>query len=333
MVLCCGRSGRSRRGHRVLCSAPPELRAMRSTTRRRRRTSTPMGVLAIGVVALVGLAAPTLANPALPSLASVPARVARSGASVQQLRAEVEAAQGARIRAEEALVDLLVQRIGLAAAATELSVTEQEKVEVVERSRQNAQELAVAAYVGGSPSALQFLLDADEAGDVTYRQGLVADRMLTARAVEAATRVDVDDLRTLVVDLADRRVRVEGSLEVAHHELALAHELEEEASSRLERAERLAAARVVPRVDPVTGDPTPEAWAALRNCESGANYGAISPSGRYRGAYQFDVATWLTVGGAGDPAAASPEEQDARALILFQRRGAAPWPVCGRFLS
>ncbi len=103
---------------------------------------------------------------------------------MQQLRAEVEAAQGARIRAEEALVDLLVQRIGLAAAATELSVTEQEKVEVVERSRQNAQELAVAAYVGGSPSALQFLLDADEAGDVTYRQGLVADRMLTARAVE-----------------------------------------------------------------------------------------------------------------------------------------------------
>lgn len=69
--------------------------------------------------------------------------------------------------------------------------------------------------------------------------------------------------------------------------------------------------------------------AAIRACESGGNYGAVSPSGQYRGAYQFDVPTWQSVGGSGDPAAASPDEQDARAGQLMSQRGSNPWPVCG----
>ena len=74
-------------------------------------------------------------------------------------------------------------------------------------------------------------------------------------------------------------------------------------------------------------------WEQLRFCESTHNYEAISPSGKYRGAYQFDYATWQTVGGTGDPAAAPPEEQDARARELYARRGPQPWPECGRFLE
>ena len=62
-------------------------------------------------------------------------------------------------------------------------------------------------------------------------------------------------------------------------------------------------------------------WEQLRFCESTHNYEAISPSGKYRGAYQFDYPTWQTVGGTGDPAAAPPEEQDARARELYARRG------------
>lgn len=65
-------------------------------------------------------------------------------------------------------------------------------------------------------------------------------------------------------------------------------------------------------------------------CESGGNYRAVNPSGKYRGAYQFDYRTWAGVGGSGDPAAASPAEQDLRAKMLYDRRGAQPWPVCGR---
>ena len=69
--------------------------------------------------------------------------------------------------------------------------------------------------------------------------------------------------------------------------------------------------------------------AAIRACESGGDYGAVSSSGTYRGAYQFDYATWQSVGGSGDPAAASPAEQDMRAQMLYDQSGSSPWPVCG----
>ena len=70
--------------------------------------------------------------------------------------------------------------------------------------------------------------------------------------------------------------------------------------------------------------------AKIRRCESGGNYSIVSASGRYRGAYQFDVSTWRSIGGSGDPAAASPAEQDYRALLLLRLRGTRPWPHCGR---
>ncbi|MCP5027392.1 MAG: hypothetical protein GY929_14020 [Actinomycetia bacterium] len=79
-------------------------------------------------------------------------------------------------------------------------------------------------------------------------------------------------------------------------------------------------------------EPTADQWAALRNCEATGNYQAVNPSGKYRGAYQFDQRTWESVGGTGDPAAANPAEQDLRAYILYDSRGARPWPQCGRFL-
>jgi hypothetical protein len=75
-----------------------------------------------------------------------------------------------------------------------------------------------------------------------------------------------------------------------------------------------------------SGDPL----ARIRACESGSNYQARSASGRYRGAYQFDRVTFASVGGSGDPAAASPAEQDHRARLLLAQRGGSPWPVCSR---
>ncbi len=69
--------------------------------------------------------------------------------------------------------------------------------------------------------------------------------------------------------------------------------------------------------------------AAIRACESSGNYGAVSPDGLYGGAYQFDRPTWQSVGGSGDPATASPAEQDARASQLWSQRGSNPWPNCG----
>jgi Transglycosylase-like domain len=62
-----------------------------------------------------------------------------------------------------------------------------------------------------------------------------------------------------------------------------------------------------------------------RELESHGDYTAVSADGTYRGAYQFDQQTWESVGGTGDPAAAPPEEQDARAAQLYAEQGSAPW--------
>lgn len=70
-------------------------------------------------------------------------------------------------------------------------------------------------------------------------------------------------------------------------------------------------------------------WAALAQCESGGRVDVVSASGRYHGLYQFSVATWQSVGGAGLPSAASAEEQTARAKMLYNRSGAGQWPHCG----
>jgi hypothetical protein len=67
--------------------------------------------------------------------------------------------------------------------------------------------------------------------------------------------------------------------------------------------------------------------------DSSGGYAAVSASGTYRGAYQFSRSTWdSTARHAGrpdlvgvDPAAASPADQDALALHLYQWQGASPW--------
>lgn len=67
----------------------------------------------------------------------------------------------------------------------------------------------------------------------------------------------------------------------------------------------------------------------IAQCESGGNPHAISPSGQYRGMFQFTYSTWASVGGHGDPAQASAAEQIQRAAILYERSGPGQWPVCG----
>jgi uncharacterized protein YabE (DUF348 family) len=73
-------------------------------------------------------------------------------------------------------------------------------------------------------------------------------------------------------------------------------------------------------------------WRALARCESGGNPRATGGNGTYRGLYQFTFSAWRGVGGHGDPIDASSEEQTYRAKLLFKRRGAGPWPHCGKYL-
>lgn len=74
----------------------------------------------------------------------------------------------------------------------------------------------------------------------------------------------------------------------------------------------------------------PAGLAAIAQCESGGNPSAVGGGGAYRGLYQFDQQTWQSVGGSGDPAAASPAEQTQRAAALYAQSGASSWPVCGK---
>ncbi len=68
---------------------------------------------------------------------------------------------------------------------------------------------------------------------------------------------------------------------------------------------------------------------AIAACESGGDPTIVSSDGTYRGKYQFSFGTWESVGGSGDPAAASEQEQDYRAALLYAASGSSPWPVCG----
>jgi hypothetical protein len=114
----------------------------------------------------------------------------------------------------------------------------------------------------------------------------------------------------------------------------------ERAAAERAAAERAAAARAAaPSTSSGSGATAGGGWAALRQCESGGNYSAVSSSGAYRGAYQFSRSTWNSVASRHhphlvgvDPAAAAPADQDAMAMSLFRMSGSSPWPHCGRHL-
>ena len=72
----------------------------------------------------------------------------------------------------------------------------------------------------------------------------------------------------------------------------------------------------------------PAVLRRIAKCESGGNPRAVSRDGRYRGKFQFDMATWRSLGGKGDPAKASEAVQDRLALKLYRQRGTAPWANC-----
>jgi len=66
-------------------------------------------------------------------------------------------------------------------------------------------------------------------------------------------------------------------------------------------------------------------------CESGGDpHATENPGGNggalgHYGLFQFDIPTWESVGGHGDPRDASPEEQWMRAYLLYRQRGFQPW--------
>jgi peptidoglycan hydrolase CwlO-like protein len=159
------------------------------------------------------------------------------------------------------------------------------------------------------------------------------------------------EAKVRLVEVRSVRAARRGVLLSARRQLAvlIAAEVSRQANARRLAALRAAQGRVARRTGggaaattPVVSAPAApsgsgsgtDVSAALGRialCESGGNPSAVSPSGLYRGKYQFDPQTWQKLGGSGgDPAAAPEAEQDRIAGILYSQRGAASWPVCGR---
>jgi uncharacterized protein YabE (DUF348 family) len=75
-------------------------------------------------------------------------------------------------------------------------------------------------------------------------------------------------------------------------------------------------------------------WDGVAKCESNNHWNDNTGHGYY-GGLQFSASTWLSNGGgAYAPRAdlATREQQIAVATVLYNARGSAPWPVCGKYL-
>ena len=102
------------------------------------------------------------------------------------------------------------------------------------------------------------------------------------------------------------------------------------AVARAERAAReRAAAASAPAANyaPSSGG-MPAILIRIRGCESGHNYTAQNPRSSASGAYQFLDSTWMSWRGSSTATRAmyaSPAEQDAAALRLYNAQGTRPW--------
>ena len=71
-------------------------------------------------------------------------------------------------------------------------------------------------------------------------------------------------------------------------------------------------------------------WYKIVQCESEFNPKAVNrQNNKYFGLFQFGIPTWQGVGGSGNPADASPQEQFLRAKILQERYGWSQWECAG----
>lgn len=230
--------------------------------------------------------------------------------------------------------ELAVADAELSALLEELSVLGHDEglaTEQLADAQNHARELAVEAYITGSTAQLNsFLLGASDAAELSYMGFLLEEHAETtieagrnykelrdnasAEAIELSGQIDV--VRAREGELAAEAARLSEALPAAEHVVYISsiHAQADESFGRSGRP-----------------DPTPDQWESLRFCESTLDYQTASGNGFY-GAYQFTIDTWYTVGGSSSPNVASPEEQDARARLLYARRGSQPWPICGRYL-
>ncbi len=188
--------------------------------------------------------------------------------------------------------------------------------------------VALAETTDDPPSPAESALAAPFAGHLSMTAQMRAERreVLVERLTPRIIRTERKTARVKGADFssrAEKRRLRGGSPRELRAEL-------EQSRRELRRAES-AAATAPAAGTPTTGAGTaaPAHLQAIAACESGGDYSTNTGNGFY-GAYQFTQETWASVGGTGNPAAASPAEQDRRAAMLYAQSGSSPWPVCGQ---
>ncbi|MDG1845600.1 MAG: transglycosylase family protein [Acidimicrobiales bacterium] len=194
-----------------------------------------------------------------------------------------------------------------------------------------ARVLAIEAYMGGDPlTNAAYLLSSESVGDLTFRRAILIE---TTNAIEKHSRIyaemrsgasiaslelaeKIDEVLVSILRGKANRSKIEEKIREALYVVQIA---------QIHKSADLLKARNKYR------EPSEEQWKNLRFCESTETYN-ISIGNGYYGAYQFNLITWVGVGGEGSPSDAPPEEQDARARYLYHLNGWIPWPECGRFL-
>ena len=185
--------------------------------------------------------------------------------------------------------------------------------------------VALADTNDDPPSPTESVLAAPFAGHLSISSQMRAERR------EAI----VERLTPQIIRLERKTARVKGvKFERRTHERRLrgdspAELREERADSRRELRKAKRAAAEAETGQAAAAGAAPAHLQAIAACESGGNYSTNTGNGFY-GAYQFTQETWASVGGTGNPAAASPAEQDKRAAMLYAQSGSSPWPVCGQ---
>ena len=289
--------------------------APRPAPARRGLTALALAALAVTGLALGGVdaGAEVMVHPGPPSLEGSRAALAEATAdrtAAQTRRAELQAE--------------------LTATRQEISALGLEQVALIhelEVARRRVRVVTVRAYTNGRGGEVDLLMEGDDIGDHLFRAELLAGNVVdTADAIQ-----EYEDLQAQAddtsIELAEAVDDIQAGIEEAGADIGRAARAAERARVELSAAEAMVSYNASGHRDPGEG-----AWERLRFCESGGVYTTNTGNGFY-GAYQFDLQTWQSMGGTGQPSAAPYWEQDLRAKALFWARGAQPWPVCGRFLQ
>jgi len=206
-----------------------------------------------------------------------------------------------------------------------------DRAQALEESRRRSRQLAVEAYMGGGNIGTSlYLFDTRAASDLMFRSNLVREHAQTALDANAQYADLIKSSDKTIISLTEGIDAIWRRIEGLESDLVAAERGVENAEWVVYVAEIHAIADEEFASRPWRRQPTPTDWAELRHCESTTTYDINTGNGFY-GAYQFDYQTWFTVGGEdGDRAdLRPPEEQDARARLLYSRRGSQPWPECG----